>query len=819
MRTYLLERSRLTFQPENERNYHIFYQLCAAVPAAEKKELGLENWDHFHYLKQGRTGTVKGMDDKDEFRITQKGMSSVGIGISTQWHIFKICAALLHIGNIKIENSNGNAQIDDADPSLVLATRLLGVDKDEFKKWLIKKQIITRSEKIVSDAKYEQALTSRDSIAKFIYSMLFDWIVKIVNLKLDTASNSENLRFIGVLDIYGFEHFAKNSFEQFCINFANEKLQQEFTRHVFKLEQEEYVAEQIAWSFIDFTDNQPCIQMIEGKMGIMDLLDEESRLPSGADSSLITKYYQRFAVAEFPFFAKPKFGQSEFVIKHYALDVSYQIEGFIEKNKDTVSDEQLATLNASSFDFLKEVIIIEPSAVEEVKPGRSNRKPTLGSIFKGSLIKLMETLRKTNPHYIRCIKPNQSKQPFEFEPQNVLGQLIACGVLETIKISRAGYPSKQTYAEFVNRYYFLLHSSQWRQEAKKLTDLIVKGSIKGTNKYELGKTKIFFRAGQLAYLEKLRNDKYLSYVYLIQKNALRSFYSRKYQQMRSSSLIIQKSWRLHRATKEEKIMLKNLRAEYVKKHGDIKNLNTNEVMEVDVVEYYIETPSETDDMDQLEEELLKAQEAQEALEQEARRVEALAQDKLEKEFQMQLELQKEKSRLGLEPQEVADLKKYLSAANHATSSVAKGTRKLKTSKELHAVIRQRDAQIVALEKKMETVEKQAQAEARRMIKEAPPKKDEATVEALKAELTSMRELTARLFTEKSLNKDVSDFSFVGATAKASRMSMIFIENTAAEVSKYATPIMQRATGATRKERREYSGAIEDSIPKEVFWIY
>lgn len=359
--------------------------------------------------------------------------------------IFRICAALLHIGNIKITDNRGSADISSDDKALVLASNLLGVDPADFKKWLIKRQITTRNEKIVSDAKQFQAVISRDSIAKFIYSMLFDWIVKIVNVKLDISSATKDQRFIGVLDIYGFEHFVKNSFEQFCINYANEKLQAEFARHVFKLEQEEYVIEEISWSFIDFSDNQPCIDMIENKLGILDLLDEESRLPSGADASLITKLYQRFGTDEHKFFGKPRFGEKEFIVKHYALDVAYQVEGFIEKNKDTVNEEQLAMMNNSQFDFFKEVIFIESNDSLPASPhlGRggkvgSNKKPTLGSIFKGSLIKLMDTLRQTNPHYIRCIKPNQSKMAFEFEPQNVLGQLIACGVLETIKISRAG---------------------------------------------------------------------------------------------------------------------------------------------------------------------------------------------------------------------------------------------------------------------------------------------------------------------------------------------------------------------------------------------
>lgn len=253
IRTYLLERSRLTFQPDTERNYHVFYQLCAAAPAAEKAQLGLDNWDTFNYLRQGKTGVVKGTNDVEEFAITQKGMSTVGISVSTQWDVFRLCAALLHIGNININDSRGKADIDDTDAALIKASELLGVEAATMKKWLIKKQLITRSEKIVTDANCLQAINSRDSVAKFIYSMLFDWIVKIVNVKLNPSSGSGKEQFIGVLDIYGFEHFQKNSFEQFCINFANEKLQQEFTRHVFRLEQEEYVAEKISWVIYKLT--------------------------------------------------------------------------------------------------------------------------------------------------------------------------------------------------------------------------------------------------------------------------------------------------------------------------------------------------------------------------------------------------------------------------------------------------------------------------------------------------------------------------------------------------------------------------------------
>jgi myosin-5 len=199
-------------------------------------------------------GVISGVNDAEEFIITQKALSVIGIPVATQWDIFKICAAVLQIGNIKINASRDEARIADDDISLTQAASLLGVDATQFKKWILKKQIITRSEKIVTSMNASQATVGRDSIAKFIYSMLFDWIVKIVNSKLDRPSDSKVERFIGVLDIYGFEFFQKNSFEQFCINYANEKLQQEFNRHVFKLEQDEYVAEEINWVFVKWVN-------------------------------------------------------------------------------------------------------------------------------------------------------------------------------------------------------------------------------------------------------------------------------------------------------------------------------------------------------------------------------------------------------------------------------------------------------------------------------------------------------------------------------------------------------------------------------------
>lgn len=560
IRTYLLERSRLVFQPLKERNYHIFYQLVAGATESERRDLNLLTVEEFDYLNQGNMPQIDGVDDKAEFEATKKSLTTVGVSSETQTEIFRILAALLHLGNVKIADTRTGSSLLPTEPSVMKACEMLGINATEFAKWIVKKQLITRGEKIVSNLTQQQAIVVRDSVAKFIYSSLFDWLVDIINRSLATEDVlSRVVSFIGVLDIYGFEHFAKNSFEQFCINYANEKLQQEFNQHVFKLEQEEYVREQIDWTFIEFSDNQPCIDLIEGKLGILSLLDEESRLPMGSDEQFVTKLHLNFAADKQKFYKKPRFGKSSFTVCHYAVDVTYESDGFIEKNRDTVPDEQMEILKNSSNNFVKEVLAAA-SAVREkdsaavasravAAPGRKigvavNRKPTLGGIFKSSLIELMNTINSTDVHYIRCIKPNESKESWKFEGPMVLSQLRACGVLETVRISCAGYPTRWTYEEFALRYYMLCHSSQWTSEIREMGHAILRKALgdashqKG-DKYQLGLTKIFFRAGMLAFLENLRTSRLNECAIMIQKNLKCKYYRRRYLEARESILTIQ----------------------------------------------------------------------------------------------------------------------------------------------------------------------------------------------------------------------------------------------------------------------------------------
>jgi myosin V len=567
IRTYLLERSRLVFQPLKERNYHIFYQLVAGASDAEREELGLLPVDNFDYMNQGSAPIIDGVDDKAEFEATKQSLTTIGVSSSKQSEIFRLLAALLHLGNVKITATRTDSSLLPSEPSLVRACKILGVEPAEFAKWTVKKQLITRGEKIVSNLTQQQAIVVRDSVTKYIYSCLFDWLVETINQSLATEHVMKQVKsFIGVLDIYGFEHFAKNSFEQFCINYANEKLQQEFNQHVFKLEQEEYIREQIDWTFINFSDNQPCIDLIEGKLGVLSLLDEESRLPMGSDESFVNKLHHNFAADKQKFYKKPRFGKSSFTVCHYATDVTYESDGFIEKNRDTVPDEHMEIMRKATNAFLTEVLDAAAAVREKdtaasapakpTAPGvrrgpGANRKPTLGGIFKSSLIELMSTINSTDVHYIRCIKPNEAKEAWKFEGPMVLSQLRACGVLETVRISTAGYPTRWTYEEFALRYYMLVPSASWTPEIRKMADAILSKALgtgqKGMDKYQLGLTKIFFRAGMLAFLENLRTNRLNECAIMIQKNLKAKYYRRKYLEARSSIISLQALSRAHTA--------------------------------------------------------------------------------------------------------------------------------------------------------------------------------------------------------------------------------------------------------------------------------
>ncbi|XP_032889430.1 unconventional myosin-Vb [Amblyraja radiata] len=562
MRTYLLEKSRVVFQAEDERNYHIFYQLCASADRPEFKELCLSSAENYFYTTRGGGILIDGVDDAEDFNRTCKAFTLLGVKEAHQMKIYRVIASILHLGNVEIvsERDVDTCGIAKEDEHLNYFCNLLGVEHDQMENWLCHRKLITTSETFIKTMAKQQAINAKNALAKHIYAQLFNWIVEQINKALYTTSKQHS--FIGVLDIYGFETFEINSFEQFCINYANEKLQQQFNLHVFKLEQEEYMKEQIPWTLIDFSDNQPCIDLIEAKLGILDLLDEECRMPKGTDQSWAQKLYDRHSSS--CHFQKPRMSNMAYVVIHFADKVEYQCDGFLEKNRDTVYQEQINILKASKYQLVADLFQDEDSSasiakgkkskinVRPLKPAMkaSNKehKKTVGHQFRNSLHLLMETLNSTTPHYVRCIKPNDDKFAFSFDPARAVQQLRACGVLETIRISAAGYPSRWTYHEFFNRYRVLMTKkniilNDKKETCRRLLDIV----IKDPDKFQFGKTKIFFRAGQVAYLEKLRADKFRAACMMIQKTVRGWLQRVKYRRLKKATITLQRYVRGYQA--------------------------------------------------------------------------------------------------------------------------------------------------------------------------------------------------------------------------------------------------------------------------------
>ncbi|KAF6168634.1 hypothetical protein GIB67_005246 [Kingdonia uniflora] len=547
IRTYLLERSRVCQVSDPERNYHCFYMLCAAPSeklldvlrsnlsscgyhdilsemylsrrswcihqVVERYQLG--NPRTFHYLNQTNCHELDGVDDAEEYLATRRAMDIVGISSEEQDAIFRVVAAILHLGNIEFTKGE---DMDSSEPKdekskfhLKTAAELFMCDVNALEGSLCKRVIVTRDETITKSLDPGSAVISRDALAKTVYSRLFDCgsfsfqndlahgfgrLVNKINNSIGQDPSSKYL--IGVLDIYGFESFKTNSFEQFCINLTNEKLQQHFNQHVFKMEQEEYTKEEIDWSYIEFIDNQDILDLIEKKPGgIISLLDEACMFPRSTHETFAQKLYQTYK--NHNRFSKPKLSRTDFTICHYAGDVTYQTELFLDKNKDYVVAEHQGLLSASKCSFVSSLF---PPLSEE--SSKSSKFSSIGSRFKQQLQSLLETLSATEPHYIRCVKPNNLLKPSIFENSNVLQQLRCGGVMEAIRISCAGYPTRRTFCEFVDRFGILAPNvlDGSLDEVTACKNLLEKVDLKG---YQIGKTKVFLRAGQMAELDAQRS--------------------------------------------------------------------------------------------------------------------------------------------------------------------------------------------------------------------------------------------------------------------------------------------------------------------------
>ncbi|XP_004249919.2 myosin-11 isoform X1 [Solanum lycopersicum] len=500
IRTYLLERSRVCQISDPERNYHCFYLLCAA-PQEEIEKYKLEHPKSFRYLNQSKCYELVGVSDAEEYLATRRAMDVVGISKKEQEAIFRVVASILHLGNIDFakgkEVDSSVIKEEKAKLHLKTAAELLMCDPVALEDALCKRVMITPEEVIKRSLDPRSAEISRDGLAKTVYSRLFDWLVDKINVSIGQDPLSKCL--IGVLDIYGFESFKHNSFEQFCINYTNEKLQQHFNQHVFKMEQEEYKREAIDWSYIEFVDNQDVLDLIEKKPGgIVALLDEACMFPKSTHETFSNKLYQTFKVHKR--FVKPKLSRTDFIISHYAGEVQYQSDQFLDKNKDYIVPEHQDLLCASKCSFVAGLF---PSLGEETS--KSTKFSSIGSRFKLQLQQLMETLNATEPHYIRCVKPNNLLKPAIFENENIMRQLRCGGVLEAIRISCAGFPTRRPFFEFIHRFGLLapevLEGSYEEKNACK--KILEKWGLKG---FQIGKTKVFLRAGQMAELDARRAE-------------------------------------------------------------------------------------------------------------------------------------------------------------------------------------------------------------------------------------------------------------------------------------------------------------------------
>nr|GMD20797.1 myosin-1 [Ipomoea batatas] len=501
--------SRVVQCTEGERSYHIFYHLCSGAPPALRDKLNLKGAYEYKYLRQSNCFSISGVDDAEQFKFVTEALDVVHVSKEDQESVFSMLAAVLWLGNISftvIDSENHVEPVDDE--GLITVATLLGCEVEALKLALSTRKMRVGKDNIIQKLTASQAIETRDALAKSIYSCLFDWLVEQINKSLAVGKRRTG-RSISILDIYGFESFERNSFEQFCINYANERLQQHFNRHLFKLEQEEYIQDGIDWTKVDFDDNKDCLNLFEKKpLGLLSLLDEESTFPNGTDMTFANKLKQH--LNSNPCFKGDR--EKSFTVCHYAGEVTYDAFGFLEKNRDLLHLDSIQLLSSCKCHLPQ--IFASNMLTQSEKPvvgplyksgGADSQKLSVATKFKGQLFQLMQRLESTTPHFIRCIKPNSFQSPGKYDQGLVLQQLRCCGVLEVVRISRSGFPTRMSHQKFARRYGFLLLDHVASQDPLSVSVAILHQFNILPDMYQVGYTKLFFRTGQVGVLEDTRN--------------------------------------------------------------------------------------------------------------------------------------------------------------------------------------------------------------------------------------------------------------------------------------------------------------------------
>ncbi|TRY69455.1 hypothetical protein TCAL_10194 [Tigriopus californicus] len=513
--TYLLEKARMIRQADDERTFHIFYQLLAGTTPEQKKKFILEDPKNYTFLSSGNV-TIPGMDDSEEFQQTVKAMQIMGISEEDLASIWKVISGVLLFGNMEFrQERNSDQAILPDDTVAQKIAHLLGINVNELTKAFLRPRIKVGRDYVTKAQTKEQVEFAVEAISKAMYERLFKWIVTRINRSLDRTKR-QGASFIGILDIAGFEIFHLNSFEQLCINYTNEKLQQLFNHTMFILEQEEYQREGIEWKFIDFgLDLQPTIDLIEKPMGIMALVDEECWFPKATDKSFVEKLVSSHSAH--PKFVKTDFrGEADFSVIHYAGKVDYSAHKWLMKNMDPLNENIVQQLRSSTDQFIvniwkdAEIVGMAQQAMSDTQFGARARKGmfrTVSQLYKEQLGKLMETLRNTNPNFVRCIIPNHDKRAGKINATLVLEQLKCNGVLEGIRICRQGFPNRIPFQEFRQRYELLTPNviPKGFMDGKKACEKMITALELDPNLFRVGQSKIFFRAGVLAHLEEERD--------------------------------------------------------------------------------------------------------------------------------------------------------------------------------------------------------------------------------------------------------------------------------------------------------------------------
>uniref|UniRef100_A0A8C7UYF5 Myosin, heavy chain 10, non-muscle n=1 Tax=Oncorhynchus mykiss TaxID=8022 RepID=A0A8C7UYF5_ONCMY len=542
--TYLLEKSRAVRQAKDERTFHVFYQLLAGAGEHLKTDLLLEGFNNYRFLSNGNI-TIPGQQDKDNFQETMDAMHIMSFSHEEIVCMLKVVSAVLQFGNVvfKKERNTDQASMPENTAAQKLC-HLLGLNVMEFTRAILSPRIKVGRDYVQKAQTKEQADFAVEALAKATYERLFRWLVHRINKALDRTKR-QGASFIGILDIAGFEIFELNSFEQMCINYTNEKLQQLFNHTMFILEQEEYQREGIEWSFIDFgLDLQPCIDLIErptNPPGVLALLDEECWFPKATDKTFVDKVLQEQGTH--PKFQKPRQlkDKADFCIIHYAGRVDYKADEWLMKNMDPLNDNVATLLNQSTDKFVSElwkdvdriVGLDQVAGMNETAFGAAYKTKkgmfrTVGQLYKESLTKLMATLRNTNPNFVRCIIPNHEKRAGKLDPHLVLDQLRCNGVLEGIRICRQGFPNRIVFQEFRQRYEILTPNAipKGFMDGKQACERMIRALELDPNLFRIGQSKIFFRAGVLAHLEEERDLKITDIIIYFQ-SVCRGYLARK----------------------------------------------------------------------------------------------------------------------------------------------------------------------------------------------------------------------------------------------------------------------------------------------------